>query len=239
MDRHPYSITQQANADSTRYSLFLRENEVAPFQRWTLIIADCLNNLRSALDHLIYAIAIHEAGTEPPPYEHSLGFPITDSRAEFDDAIRRGRLGAISETVRAGIELFQPYNRPHPDLPPLLGILRTLNNADKHRLLRLAFGAIASGEIGFKGEFPHDGRTWKAVPNSGEVKDGTEIFAMVCDRSTPKMEYDINKFLIIVAIWHGKREPSAPEGTDRSDFHGLLDLLSQEVRSVVYAFCMV
>jgi hypothetical protein len=43
------------------------------------MIGDCLPNLRCALDHLVYAIAIHESGQSPPPCEGSLAFPICDS----------------------------------------------------------------------------------------------------------------------------------------------------------------
>ena len=50
-----------------------------------------------------------------------------------------GGLGQISEPVRAIFESLQPYNRPDPTLPPLLRILRELNNVDKHRLLKLAY----------------------------------------------------------------------------------------------------
>jgi hypothetical protein len=237
MQRHPYSILQQPNSDNTRYSLILRVNEPAPFQRWSLMIGDCLNNLRASLDHLIYTVAAHESSPEFPRYERALQFPITDSRPEFDKAVERRQLGEISEPVRACIERMQPYNRPHPTLPPLLTILRTLNNADKHRLIHLAYGAIASGQIGFVGEVSQDDRVWTRVINEGEVKDNTEVFAMICDRPTPNMKYDINRLLIIVAIGHGKRDASGPEFTGRSDFAALLDLLSEEVRSVIYYFC--
>jgi hypothetical protein len=162
--------------------------------------------------------------------------PITDSRANFDKAvIDRKRLGTISDHVRTEIESVQPHNRPHPDLPPLLSILRDLNNTDKHKLLRLAYGTLATGNIGFVGDQSQDGRVWKVIPYSGEIEDGTEVLAMVCDRSAPNMKYDRTIFDVIVAIWHGKRDPSGPEGSDRSDFASLLNLLITDVRQVIYA----
>lgn len=236
IDRHPYSVTQQVNADSTRYSLILRENEPAPFQRWTLMIADCLNNLRTSLDHLVYSIAVSESGSTSPPYDTRLRFPITDCRDSFDEEVRTKRLGNISDPVRAVVESLQPYNRPHEALPPLLHILRELNNADKHRLLRLTYGAIAQGSLGFTGEYPPDGRSWTAIPNTGEVKDGTEVFALVCDRPTPNMKWDRTELEVIIAIWHGKRDPSAPDFTGRNDFSAILTKLSEEVRHVIYSF---
>ena len=239
IDRHPYNITQHVNADSTRYSLVLRENEPASFQRWTLMIADCLNNLRSSLDYLVYAIAIAESGSNPPPNEGRLQFPIADCRADFDEAVRTKRLFGISDPVRAAVESMQPYNRPHPTLPPLLRILRELNNADKHRLLRLAYGAVSEGDLGFVGAHPADGRSWQAVPNAGEVKDGTEVFAMVCDRPTPDMHWDRMIIEIVVAIWHGKRDPSGPEFSSHTEVGALFSALSEEVRTVIYTFSKI
>lgn len=234
-DRHPYSLLQDKNADSTRYSLILRVNEPPPFQRWSLIIADALSNLRNALDHLVFAIAVHESGTNPPPHEGTLQFPITNCRSNFDKAaIDRKQLGTISDPVRAAIETAQPYNRPHPTLPPLLSILRDLTNRDKHKLLQMAYGTVAQGNIGLVGEFPRVGTTWTPIPFTGEIKDGTEIFAMVCDRPTPDMKFDRHVIDVVVAVRHGKRDPAAPDWSDKSDFSGLYIDISKEVRRIIY-----
>ena len=234
-DRSPYSVITHANAECTRYSVILRINEAAPFQRWTLMFADCLSNLRAALDHLVYAIAVHEAAPNPPADEGKLMFPIADSTANFNDLImKQRRLGNISDPVRTAIEAVQPYNRPHPDIPPLLSILRNLNNTDKHKLLRLAYGTLATANVGFIGSQIPDGGVWKVIPYSGEIEDGTEVLAMVCDRSAPNMKYDKTIFDVIIAIRYGKRDPAGPEGSDRTDLASLLNLLITDVRQVIY-----
>lgn len=236
MDRKPYGLTQHVNPDSTRYSLVLRENEPAPFQRWTLMFSDFLNNLRSALDYLVYAIAVSDSGVDPPPGSDKLMFPITDCRIKFDDAVRRGRLGDIAQPVRTAIELLQPYNRPHPEFPPLLAILRDLNNSDKHKLPNLAYGAFAQGELRLQGEHPADGRDFRPIPNRGKLKDGAEVVAMVCDRPTPNMQWGKIQVVITVAVWYLKGEPSRPTFANHIEIATLLDVLSDEVRSVVNAF---
>jgi hypothetical protein len=234
-ERHPYSLLQEANSDSTRYSLVLRVNEPPPFQRWSLIIADALSNLRNALDHLVYAIAVHEAAPNPPTHEGRLQFPIADDKIRFDKSVNDGNcLGTISDPVRKAIEAAQPYNRPHPTLPPLLAVLRDLTNRDKHKLLQMAFGTILQGNIGFSGDFPPDGRRWNPVPFTGEVEDGTEIFAMVCDRPTPNMKFDRHIIDVIIAIRHGKRDPSGPDWHDRDDFAAVYTEISSEVRKTIY-----
>lgn len=234
-ERHPYSILQESNADNTRYSIILRINELPPFQRWSLMIADAFHNLRTALDHLVFAVAVHESGSATPPNENSLQFPITDSRANFDKAvIERKYLGTISDPIRAVIEAAQPYNRPHPELPPLLSILRDLTNRDKHKLLQMAFGTVVKGEIGFVGDSIPAGGNWKAIPFAGEIKDGTEVFAMVCDRPAPNMKFDRHVIEMMIAIRHGKRDPSGPDWTGRNDFAAVYDLISTEVRKIIY-----
>src|SRR2546423_118876 len=71
-DRHPYTLIEKTNSDYTRFSLILRVNEAPPIQRWSLMVADCISNLRTALDHLVYAIAIHESGSTAPMHEKFL-----------------------------------------------------------------------------------------------------------------------------------------------------------------------
>jgi hypothetical protein len=234
MGRSPYAIVKHANIEQTRYSIILRVNEPAPLLRWSLIVADCLNNLRSALDHLIYTIALLESSPNPPAYEGKLAFPIADCREKFDEAVSQRKLGDLSLEIREVISDMQPYKRPHEMLPPLLSILRGFSNSDKHKLLRLAFGAVREGHVGFIGDAPQDGRIWQQVAHSGEIKDGTEIFAMVCDRPSPNMNFDRTEFQIIIAMLHGKRSPSDPEGTDRTEVPALLNLLMTEVREIIH-----
>jgi hypothetical protein len=238
-ERHPYSISTQANDDFTRYSIYIRVIEPPPITRWKLMFADSIHNLRHALDHHVRAVAIAETGQEPPANEKALQFPIEDSASEFAVVCRK-RLGKISAPVVAIFEKAQPYNRPHPDLPPLLSILRDLTNGDKHRLPPLAYAAVAQGHVGFKridGGPIHE--KWEQFAESREIKGDTEIFAMQTDRPTPDMCFDRTEFLVPICVWHGKREASAPEGSDRTDATGLLNLLSTEVRSVINWFSKV
>ncbi len=100
--RDPMTWEHKVNADSTRYSLILRENESPAVTRWSLIAADCLSNLRAALDHLVYALAVHESPALSPKEEGALAFPITDSRDRFDDQVR----ALIGREVSAMIQMI-------------------------------------------------------------------------------------------------------------------------------------
>jgi hypothetical protein len=233
--RHPYSLIKKRNSDSTRHSLIVRINEPARFESLSLMAADCLSNLRSALDHLIYAIAVHECSpnTLADKIAKKLMFPITDSEDRFNDAINRGTLGNISSDVRAAVKRVQPYVRKHEKLPPLLAILRDLNDINKHRLLMLVYGSLASEDLGFGGMTPL-GSNFEVSRFDGEIKDKTEIFALTSNVPTPEMNWDRTVIELVVTIWHGKRDPADADGTDNNEVTAVLDLLTAEVRSVVY-----
>jgi hypothetical protein len=228
----PYRIVHETNSDCTRYSAILRFNEGATepaIERWSLMVADSIHNFRCVLDHLVYAVAVAES-QDPPPHADKLQFPICDDKTGFAADIKRWRLGKISDPMRAAFELFQPYNRPYPKLPPLLSMLRDFENTDKHKLLRVLFSAVASGDIGFTGPAINHGTRGSFIANKGEIKDGAEVAAFVFDRPTPDMKYDRTEFLIVFALSHGK---TADGVSDRDDAVSLLHIIGKEVRTVV------
>ena len=144
-DTHPYRFTRQSNADRTRHSIIARFDSRPPIEHLSLLSGDCSHGLRSALDHLVYAIAVYESGADPPPNERRLQFPITDTAELFQDQV--WRIKALSTPVRAAIEACQPYNRRHKLVPPLLSILRDFDDTDKHRLLNVVVSAQFEGEL--------------------------------------------------------------------------------------------
>jgi hypothetical protein len=224
-DSNPYLITREHNAEFTRYSLVAHIAAQPPLVQWSLIVGDAIHNLRSALDHLVYALAIFESHQNPPPCHSSLQFTICVSDDEF---IKTKRLGRLSDPVRAAIKGFQPYIRKHPDLPPLLSILNKFENADKHKLLQLAFASVAQGDIGFTGVAPI-GTVVEAFANPGEVEEGTEVVAYTFSKPAPDMKFDRINLLIALMIVHDV----GPNGKDRTDAPSLLTLLDKEVRGIV------
>lgn len=230
-DRRPYSITHETNADFTRYSVILHMSECPDFERWSLMLGDSIHNLRAALDHLVYAIASCESGKESPPDEDVLAFPICDTPDKF--SVARRRIRSLSCLVRTAIEGLQPYNRSHPKIPPLLSILRDFDDADKHRLLRLAASGVACGELGFSGNQSKSVTSVCIYRCVGEVKDGTELAAFIFDAPNPDMKYDKTIIDIVVAVWHGKRDQADPPDSDRSDFAAILSMMIEEVELTI------
>jgi len=109
----------------------------ALIERASLLFGDSIHNFRSALDHLVYALAlIHKNGEIEHPRRPA--FPITDSEDDWRRKVRR--LCEVSTEDRAIIKWYQPYNavaragRPIGS-PTVLGYLRDLDDWDKHRFL--------------------------------------------------------------------------------------------------------
>ncbi len=226
----PYTLVRECNAEATRYSVRVRVQNDPPFDRWSLIAGDCIHDLRCSLDHLVYASAIYETQTDPPPNHTSLMFPICDSRTIFDKSAPQ-RMGNLSDPVRAEIERLQPYNRPHEKLPPVLSVLRDLNNSDKHRLVNLTMGVITEGQFHNMRNFHVEkGQPVKLVAHVGSVKDGTELASITLDRATPNVEYD---FFANIAV--AVRHATGPKGQSLSGVTDLLKILRTEIENVVHS----
>jgi hypothetical protein len=227
-DSNPYLITREHNTDFTRHSLVAHVGIHPPLVRWSLMVGDVIHNLRSALDHLVYAIAVMESkGVIPLPGESNIMFPIRNSDTDFR-SVEKKRLMSLRTESRTAIEACQPYNRKHSDLPPLLSVLEELEIADKHKLLQIAFTGQAQGEVGFVGN-TEAGTHIEALANVGEIKEGTEVVFYTCSRPVPDMKFDRFDLLFAVMLVH----KPGPSGNDRTDVPSLLALLNKEVRDVI------
>jgi hypothetical protein len=105
-------------------------------------MADCLHNMRQALEHLAYRLAVSVYGADPPPNEENTGFPITTTQAHFDNAVY-GKIGAKKVLPKALYAALQAV-QPHPGRDQHLWVLHELDNIDKHRFLPVVAG-VATG----------------------------------------------------------------------------------------------
>jgi hypothetical protein len=173
--------------------VFRWERYTAPPHRVGLIAGDAVHNARSALDHLVVALAEQGARklgiTMTEKVEAGLQFPIVTSHDDFVKQVRRGRLEHIECTTRTVIEGHQPYRVSTDPARAQLVKLARLDNADKHRMIVPVGNAASVGGVmeipGAKMEGPSD------LPFPGERygEPGTEIFRIVLD--TPQREADV------------------------------------------------
>lgn len=223
-DGNPYSGTVESNTDSTRYSFHIHIKGTPDFEWWSLIVGDCVHNLRAALEHLVYAIAIHESGQNPPPKEDRLAFPIADDPGDFKEVSRR--IATLSDTVQTAIERIQPYNRTHPTLPPPLAILRDFEKTDKHKLLSLAFARQSKASFTVNSKVPYE-----FSGSFGEIQDGKELMALTFEQPQPEIKFNGVNFEVAVCLWHKQRDPGTSHNS--SEAVGLLTVIVDEVRFVI------
>jgi hypothetical protein len=219
-----YSASKQINANRTRFSWVFHAHKGTDFETLSLQFADCVHNLRCALDHLVYTIAIHESGNNPPPEANRLAFPLACNTAQFQDAKRS--IKSLSLPVRTAIESVQPYNRPHPDFPPLLGLLGEFDNMDKHRLLRVTIGTFSKTSYGHR--IPA-GVPFQLRVNVSPLENGAEIAAFVFDNPMPEDVIGNFDGDFILGVNHA---PS-PGGNIGSEARTILAVMRNEVKAVI------
>jgi len=168
-----------------------------------LLVGDCLHNLRSALDHLVFQLAIEHQGRVLSQTEGQAGsFPIVADRAsrgmpEFLKGKPGRDLKYVSPKAQAVIHALQPCHARYPDRT-WLAILGHLDNIDKHR--RLLLGGTALGSA----TWPTDAID-VTLNVRGLVKDGTEIGRIKWRGEPPGPEVDVNDyFSFTVAFREGR-----------------------------------
>lgn len=139
LDHDPYRIVSEQDPHTGECLLRAQVLKPPPTIEWGLRLGDILHNFRSALDHLVWQLALaHRPDREPPPRTE---FPIFIDRELFA-AERRKKIGGLSSRAQEIIERLQPYNRSElPESDPLW-YLHELNRTDKHRVLHVVSAAI-------------------------------------------------------------------------------------------------
>jgi hypothetical protein len=101
--------------------------QLLPPPRLKILIGEICNNLRSALDYLVYELARLDSGA----IQDGTQFPIEDTPTAFQKA-SKNRLKGINASHVAAIEKSQPYNGCH-----WTKVLKDISNPDKHRHLTI------------------------------------------------------------------------------------------------------
>jgi len=139
--RNAYVFRHEVESRSPQhvaYRCFATEQE-APPDDWLLLAGEAIQDLRSSLDHLVYAASGGQDRTQ---------FPIFTSADTFKEKAAR-MLQGVPESIRAVIERAQPYhNSASNPSQAMLEQLRLLSNLDKHRTLATVASAVQHEGIG-------------------------------------------------------------------------------------------
>lgn len=95
----------------------------------SVLFGEWLYNLRSALDALLYELAVEDTGQDPPTRKGDRQYPIAATREKFDGKWNAG----LSEWTRKGIESTQPYHHTGGASGSAIWWLHELARIDRHR----------------------------------------------------------------------------------------------------------
>lgn len=148
VDADPYKLT--GDFDRNRRILRVRVATVGDIpQDFCLAIGDAAHNARSALDHLMFALA------RPATQQQArcVSFPIENRMGDFRNTIsnaRRCPIPGVPRGVKTVLERLQPYHRRKRPDAAILWKLKKLDDWDKHRMLSTSIASLAGFEAAFK-----------------------------------------------------------------------------------------
>jgi hypothetical protein len=134
-----------------------------------LTIGDCVHNLRSALDHLIWQLVL---ANRKIPHRSNM-FPICRTSEEFEKRINQNRLKGVYPNAQKAIERLQPYTTGDD----ILQVVSDLDNADKHRTLLVAICLVTKQEYRIKHPATGDVICYGATIGS-RIRDGSLILGI-------------------------------------------------------------
>ena len=159
-----------------------------------LIIGDCVHNLRSALDHLVYQLAVQNGASAKAASKTF--FPIYLTKAQFDQRVEKLVKPFISATALAEIEKCQPYSAYDVPAEADIWILSQLDIIDKHRLLIVAGQKFAA--TAFTVSIPGGDIRNEVIPEPKwkSMEEGAEILAL----DFSQMNYLPNKMRVQIQL---------------------------------------
>jgi hypothetical protein len=97
--------------------------------KFGLIAGDCLQNLRSILDYLVWQLVI--ANNKKPGRWNA--FPVCRTPESYKQALKNGKLRGIAPEAKKIIKSLQPAFLPKGPNPKAIYVLDELTNENKHR----------------------------------------------------------------------------------------------------------
>ena len=138
---NPYRVGIKRDPQTRRLIYYLTSVEEVP-ESISLIAADVLQNLGSALDHLAYALLLVATGGRPGNQAKRVFFPIQEDATEYAGESRR-KLKGLEPSAIAAIDAIKPYKGGND----LLWRMNQLNRVSKHRSIVMAGSEFRSVDV--------------------------------------------------------------------------------------------
>lgn len=184
LETEPYEVVAaevEANGLEHVYRLKVRAE---PIPELSALLGDAVHNIRSSLDHVVYAVACHQAPGLTDKQKRGLQFPVCGTSPDFQKKVNDGRLRGIKDL--APFEALQPYNGG----PTWLPVVTALDNIDKHRRLAILASATERGQINPPNQVDHT--VWRRE----SLEDGAEVVRLVFT-TKPQVDMSVSASLRI------------------------------------------
>ena len=169
-DGKPYEIVREVNPDTNEVFGTLRVKRECP-PAWGILVGDFIHDLRSALDHLVWQLVVHETGNPPTTFDTQ--FPIFQTEAGYNTRGEPIRLKGVGTKAKALIKILQPFSTGEGTDSPLWH-LHELSNFDKHRRICLTGAVTHQLHVqGVVGEV-----TRLMVGQQGKLQDGAILIGV-------------------------------------------------------------
>jgi len=170
-ESNPGKMVREPNTPADEVVFTFKPKAPLP-ARFGLIIGDCLQNLRSSLDYLVWELVL---AAKNQPGKHNM-FPICDSREFFERAVTKSnRLLGVHPDAIAEIDALQPYHLGQDFKKAILWALDELTNINKHR--RILLTNLMAGKGGRENIVEKDGQLWyESGPGPTPVFDSDTKF---------------------------------------------------------------
>jgi hypothetical protein len=150
--RNDCGIREKLNPRTQEIEVVARMPEPPPIIG--LLMGDCVHNLRTALDHIVFAlISTNQTRPSGTPNARTM-FPIRDTAAGYCHQVEKlKRIDGLHDEAAALIDRLRPYHArergdDHTTHP--LWILDKLENIDKHRRLAMVSGIARHAHISIR-----------------------------------------------------------------------------------------
>jgi hypothetical protein len=110
-----------------------------------LVLGDCFQNTRAALDHEVYALSAKRHGKVWAD-QADTAFPIAKTEQSFRSRGEQ-QIRGLSDAAKQLVEQLQPYRDPRHPLAKSLELVHYVARIDRHRLLSLSAAQPQSFEL--------------------------------------------------------------------------------------------
>lgn len=180
LERHPAPLDFRTDETpgpnkSVEYVLYAVIREEPP-RELALFIGDAIQNIRNALDYLVYELT-------PPSKRQTIKtqFPICTTAGNFKKS-GLPKIAGVPGGEHTLIERVQPYIASNPPGNDPLAILAELSNLDKHRLLLTVAAAVSESASWIEST---NARIRITEYNPGRVKHDAKILAFTATPEDP------------------------------------------------------